>query len=289
MSGSPSPLSPPQVSSSFFPPALRPPAPKSTGTRSRIRPRVPSRLSLEGITEEPPVLTDSPVDIGSNLSPSSARLRRTPSHKSLLSSPALARVKNQWEHPGPNYGTEPKRHTFTKAPRSSGKKGVRVEKEFKDVCGICFEAAMKPNQTKCCGQLFCFQHLSDWLSAQGTDGRCPTCMVSCSIEADTIPLHSPSPAKSPAPRSNKRRAVTLGSYRLPPTCNEARSPSPEPTSPDESGSSSDSDSSDCDPEWYDVAASHHAASPVSPSAMLSSFGGLLRLFGLVIVVGALAS
>lgn len=160
------------------------------------------------------------------------------------SSPALARVKDQWDGPGSvNYaGTEPKRRSW-RPPQWNGKRGIAVGHEMKESCGICFETAVKPNKTRCCGQLFCFQHLSDWLSSHGSDGRCPTCRVPCSLEHDTIYLHPP--PRILAPRPNRRRSTSAGRSRRPAgAAPQHRPSSPEPSSSTtyDSSASSSSDS-----------------------------------------------
>ncbi|KAH7867627.1 uncharacterized protein C8R40DRAFT_1075462 [Lentinula edodes] len=38
-------------------------------------------------------------------------------------------------------------------------------------CGICFDPAVRPSRTKCCGKVFCEEHLHDWL--HGSSNRCP--------------------------------------------------------------------------------------------------------------------
>ncbi|KII86708.1 hypothetical protein PLICRDRAFT_265726 [Plicaturopsis crispa FD-325 SS-3] len=72
-------------------------------------------------------------------------------------------------------------------------------------CGICFDPALKPARTKCCGDIFCHEHLSDvspysWLTGPASDGRCPSCGENCSLNTDTISLASPgltSPKRAP--------------------------------------------------------------------------------------------
>jgi hypothetical protein len=73
---------------------------------------------------------------------------------------------------------------LTRAQGWNGKKGITAGRDMRDVCGIwyvglfgsgttsiplsyssiirySFESAVKPNKSRCCGQLFCYQHLSD--------------------------------------------------------------------------------------------------------------------------------
>jgi len=58
-------------------------------------------------------------------------------------------------------------------------------------CGICFELAVNPRRTRCCGSLFCSEHLIDWLGGDAVVGSCPSCQTLCSINANTISLASP--------------------------------------------------------------------------------------------------
>lgn len=136
--------------------------------RTRSRTRMSARASLESIVEES--FSDS-----------------------LDAHPARA-----ISHAAPD-SPRNSEHTRVSRPVSwNGKNGIAVGRGMRDVCGICFESAVKPNKSRCCGQLFCYQHLSDWLSATGSDGRCPTCRVPLSLETDTIFLHPPTKKKLPA-------------------------------------------------------------------------------------------
>ncbi|KAF5366123.1 hypothetical protein D9757_010939 [Collybiopsis confluens] len=56
-------------------------------------------------------------------------------------------------------------------------------------CSICFGSAIRPVRTRCCGSLFCEEHLNDWL--KGSSNLCPICSASCHLHSDTISLASP--------------------------------------------------------------------------------------------------
>jgi len=100
-------------------------------------------------------------------------------------------------------------------------------------CGICFELAVNPRRTRCCGNIFCSEHLVDWLGGDATAGSCPSCQMICSINANTVSLASP-------PKPTLKRPY----YQLSPTPNESSlSKSPRPwcsTIPPNSCSSSSS-------------------------------------------------
>jgi len=75
-----------------------------------------------------------------------------------------------------------------KASASIGGKGQE--------CGICLEPAATPCKMRCCGTLYCFDHLSDWLyGSSSSDSRCPSC---------STPTNSTTP---PLKRPLKRRAT----------------------------------------------------------------------------------
>ncbi|KAJ7579770.1 hypothetical protein C8J56DRAFT_963565 [Mycena floridula] len=57
-------------------------------------------------------------------------------------------------------------------------------------CGICFEAAVRPHWTLCCGRIFCQEHLADWLSGPSSDQRCPSCRAPCTLTGNTLSLSS---------------------------------------------------------------------------------------------------
>lgn len=245
--------------------------------RTRSRPQLSSRASLESIIEE------SSNDNSEHLA----------AHATTNSTPDFTGEK------------ERNRLTLSRPPGWNGKKGITTGRGMRDVCGICFESAVKPNKSRCCGQLFCFQHLSDWLSATCSDGRCPTCRVPLSLEADTICLHPPAKPKPsavsflPPPILPKRRSSSsLRSRRFVIGSRHSSSSSGSSSSQEQD---SDVGSSPSTSESEDgVIAKRSGALPIQPkyesmSDMVSdlvplrAFGSLLSLVGAALVIGTLLS
>jgi len=242
-------------------------------TRRLPRTRMGSHASLESIVEEP--VSDSleipPTQVTSDPTPKSTR-----------------------EH---------ERATATQPQGWNGKKGITTSRAMRDVCGICFESAVKPNKSRCCGQLFCFQHLSDWLSATGSDGRCPTCRVPLTLETDTISLHPPVKAKpaavrfSLAPLPLKRRSSTNPWSRRfihAPRHDSSGSSSSSSQEHSDEGSSSTSESEDgASPRRsrapYIQPKYESMSEMMSDLVPLREFGSLLSLVGCALVIGTLLS
>lgn len=181
---------------------------------------------------------------------------------------------------------------------------------------------MKPNKSRCCGQLFCFQHLSDvslsiilpeievetrwqWLSATCSDGRCPTCRVPLSLETDTICLHPPAkpkpsavsflpppiPPKRRSPSSLRSRRFVIGSRH---SASSSGSSSSQEQDSDVGSSPSTSESEDAavpkrggtlsiQPKYESM------SDMVSDLVPLRAFGSLLSLVGAALVIGTLLS
>ncbi|KAK7052548.1 hypothetical protein R3P38DRAFT_3172850 [Favolaschia claudopus] len=80
-------------------------------------------------------------------------------------------------------------------PRRPVRKGsganLRKEKEPERDCGICFELATNPVRTRCCGHLFCAEHIFAWLDGPSSDGLCPSCGAPPQ-EQDLLALGHPS-------------------------------------------------------------------------------------------------
>jgi len=289
MSRTSSPASSPTLSSPLASSSLSTPSSPSSTLHRLPRLRSRQRLtSLERITEEGQAEADVPVVERELLSSNIKRLRRSPS------TPTLDRVKDQWEQSGTaNGGTQAKRNW--KPLSWNGRRGIVVGKEMKDSCGICFETAVKPNKTRCCGQLFCFQHLSDWLSAPESDGRCPTCRVTCSLEADTICLHPPT--KIFTTRPNRRRSIGMMRPHRLGGASVQHNRSPSLDSPSSSSYESSSSSATSDSETSDTSA-HRQTVVLEPrslphslweSFLVHDFGRVLSLLGCALVLGALLS
>jgi hypothetical protein len=244
------------------------------------------------------------------------RLPRTRSRSQLSSAASLESIveesfNDNFEHsvshaksnPTPDFSGEKERNRLTVSRPSgwNGKKGITTGRGMRNVCGICFESAVKPNKSRCCGQLFCFQHLSDWLSASGSDGRCPTCRVPLSLEADTICLHPPAKPKPSAvsfllpPIPPKRRSISgLRSRRfvIGPRYSASSSSSNSSQEQDSDVGSSTSESEDVPrrsgalsmrPKYESI------SDMVSDLVPLWAFGSLLSLIGTALVVGTILS
>ncbi|KAI0059645.1 hypothetical protein BV25DRAFT_1918424 [Artomyces pyxidatus] len=298
-----SPSSPKVASPSSSPPTVSYRLP-----RTRSRPHLSPRASLESIVEESQVQDGHDSSSARGSSSSLSVIVKIPS------SPALDRVKGEWaeaERSPASAGTDARRRSF-KSQSWNGKSGISMGKGMRDVCGICFEAPVKPNKTRCCGQMFCFQHLSDWLSASGSDGRCPTCRVHLSIETDTICLHTP--AKVALRMTPKRRATVPGivtprtrrpSLLIPQPphshthslSSSSSSSSSTSTAPDSSDGWSSSSESESDHRRRRRSSTVVVPLPqyesmtdlVSGLVPLREFGSLLSLVGCALVVGTLLS
>ncbi|KAH8825102.1 hypothetical protein DL96DRAFT_162025 [Flagelloscypha sp. PMI_526] len=84
-----------------------------------------------------------------------------------------------------------------------------VEKD----CGICFDVARKPASTTCCGSIFCYEHISDWLSAFGSaPAHCPSCTQPCSLALQVRRL----PTSSRASHLSSPLISTLPNISVPP-------------------------------------------------------------------------
>ncbi|KAF8887103.1 hypothetical protein BD779DRAFT_1528158 [Infundibulicybe gibba] len=89
-------------------------------------------------------------------------------------------------------------------------------------CGICFELAVSPCRTKCCGALFCAQHIAEWLSGAASDGCCPACASPCALDTQHMLSLAPpklllSPTKSAAAAQDKERVLCRTPTPPPPT------------------------------------------------------------------------
>ncbi|KAN0123552.1 hypothetical protein V8E52_002884 [Russula decolorans] len=245
--------------------------------RTRSRPQLSSRASLESIIEE--------------------------SNNDIFEHPATHATSN----PTSDFTGEKERNrlTVSRPPGWNGKKGITTGRGMRDVCGICFESAVKPNKSRCCGQLFCFQHLSDWLSAACSDGRCPTCRVPLSLEADTICLHPPAkpkasavsflppsiPPKRRSPSSLRSRRFVIGPRH---SSSSSGSSSSQEQDSDIGSSPSTSESEDSAvPKSSDALSIQPKYESMSDMVFdlipLRAFGSLLSLVGAALVVGTLLS
>jgi hypothetical protein len=145
------------------------------------------------------------------------------------------------------------------------------------------------------------ERMTQWLSAIGSDGRCPTCRVPLSLETDTISLHPPAKPKLSAvsflltPRPSRRLSPTNSWSRrliLTPSSSSGSSSSQENDSDAASPSTSESEDSrsprrsralSIQPKYESVAAL------MSDLVPLREFGSLLSLVGCALVIGTLLS
>ncbi|KAJ6587908.1 hypothetical protein B0H19DRAFT_1366692, partial [Mycena capillaripes] len=72
----------------------------------------------------------------------------------------------------------PRRESVSVPPKPKVKRfdsNTRRARENECDCGICFEHAVAPVRTPCCGHVFCAEHIAAWLHGPASDGRCPAC------------------------------------------------------------------------------------------------------------------
>ncbi|KAF8996500.1 hypothetical protein BDQ17DRAFT_915403 [Cyathus striatus] len=138
------------------------------------------------------------------------------------------------------------KETLQREREKNGKKAVKDRD-----CGICFEYAVEPCRTLCCGKIFCREHIADWLEGPSSNGLCPACELPCSFEAGTVPLSTSSSSptirqrsgtvtKTSYTRTREGRSASPPGLRLStcPTRLKDRSPSPIPYPADSTSSSS---------------------------------------------------
>ncbi|KZV64761.1 hypothetical protein PENSPDRAFT_690472 [Peniophora sp. CONT] len=80
--------------------------------------------------------------------------------------------------------------------RTTSSRTRRKSTALKEACGICFEstAMRNPDVARCCLQMFCHEHLADWLKR---DSRCPGCGSPLSLERGTVALRAPTRTTKP--------------------------------------------------------------------------------------------
>ncbi|KAH6893615.1 hypothetical protein BKA70DRAFT_1571426 [Coprinopsis sp. MPI-PUGE-AT-0042] len=85
-------------------------------------------------------------------------------------------------------------------------------------CGICLENAVKPCRARCCGKMFCSDHLNDWL---GTSEHCPNCNAPLTLSGDNAimlssPLNSERSSETPKRATPSRGSMTPSASQSPP-------------------------------------------------------------------------
>ncbi|KAF8233467.1 hypothetical protein L208DRAFT_1435633 [Tricholoma matsutake] len=112
---------------------------------------------------------------------------------------------DSWARSGfPAHTSAPTRCGRTWRSSSSSLRNSReLRKEVVDRdCGICFELSVVPCRTSCCGTIFCFEHISDWLHGSFSDGRCPSCQAPCTLQSTTLLLSSGCPSPTTRPQTH---------------------------------------------------------------------------------------
>jgi len=107
--------------------------------------------------------------------------------------PSVTPTKDEWSKVGVavNSNVPTRTRAWRSLSWSSKHRSPRFQKEEVDRdCAICFDPAINPRKTSCCGQVFCYAHLADWLKS---NNNCPACDSKC-----ISPL-SPSPSSSQLP------------------------------------------------------------------------------------------
>ncbi|KAJ3965543.1 hypothetical protein EV361DRAFT_938667 [Lentinula raphanica] len=66
-------------------------------------------------------------------------------------------------------------------------------------CMICFHPPQRPSRTKCCGKLFCEDHLHDWLDK--SSNQCPSCSAYCHPNTHVISLAPPASPTASSPQN----------------------------------------------------------------------------------------
>ncbi|KAL0961163.1 hypothetical protein HGRIS_006135 [Hohenbuehelia grisea] len=115
---------------------------------------------------------------------------------SILHADVAADADDQWAKSGIAVHTNVPTRRWRSNSFNQRKRELQRESVDRD-CGICFEIAVVPCRTQCCGKLFCLEHLSEWLHGSSSDGRCPSCKRRCALGINTISLASPSIPSTP--------------------------------------------------------------------------------------------
>ncbi|CAA7270685.1 unnamed protein product [Cyclocybe aegerita] len=131
----------------------------------------------------------------------------TPASESTTNLLDNAAFVEQWAAAGVAVPKVPtRRRSWQSQP---GKRSTGLKESVDRDCGICFEYAVDPCRTLCCGKIFCTEHLADWLHGPNAEGRCPNCENTCSLEGSTLSLIPPAllPA-SQVPSHNRRHSLS---------------------------------------------------------------------------------
>ncbi|KAK7047815.1 hypothetical protein VNI00_006143 [Paramarasmius palmivorus] len=112
---------------------------------------------------------------------------------------------------------------------------------------LSFEVAVSPARTLCCGRLYCYEHIYDWLHGPSSDGRCPSCGARCSADTGILSLKAPPKyTKSVLPPKSSHTAADKQVPSISTTGIERRKPSRSDSTSSSSSSSSDEDTASPD-------------------------------------------
>ncbi|KAL0566452.1 hypothetical protein V5O48_015562 [Marasmius crinis-equi] len=240
-----------------------------------------------------------------------AETPRTPGLSNLTTSNALdeSYLANQLSPTPPN---EPRGRLWRSASfnekhrrRNALKegKGRSIDKD----CGICFEYAVNPARTLCCGKLYCTEHITDWLQGPSSDGKCPSCGAT-STGILTLPSSSSSATKTYTPppsvvTSRPRSRNEAAGHVVPTITIQTASPVSDDSSSEDDSVSTSSESQSGSP-WEELALHHDSNTALSnysikknhaPPIPLDSetvgqvAGNFLCLVGLTLAVYVLVS
>jgi len=178
---------------------MTPSSPISSSSHSRgtkIRRPSPSPLRLGSITESPEHEERVNLNLGAE-SPGSILKPAIEDHDDNGSGAESKDVlEDEWRKAGIAVHTDvPMRSRSWRSASFSEKRRLHWRSLMKDTvsddrdCGICFEAAVAPCRMVCCGNVFCLNHISDWLYGSSSDGRCPSCKKFCSFVRENTSTH----------------------------------------------------------------------------------------------------
>jgi len=169
--------------------------PSSPRSRRPMRRPSPSPLRLVTITESPEYEERVGLNLGAE-SPGSILKPAVEDHEDVGTGvESKSGLEDEWRKSGIAVHTDvPMRsRSWRSASFSEKRKSQRrpvVKDLFDDMdCGICFEMAVSPCRMVCCGNVFCLNHISDWLYGSSSDGRCPSCKERCSLVQEISSTH----------------------------------------------------------------------------------------------------
>ncbi|KAF8342422.1 hypothetical protein F5887DRAFT_975191 [Amanita rubescens] len=71
-----------------------------------------------------------------------------------------------------------------------------VREDYNWDCRMCLRKAVSPCRTRCCGTVFCWEHITEWLSKEESGNLCPSCDKACILFPPPIETSRSSPPRS---------------------------------------------------------------------------------------------